>query len=102
VSTFRQDVEITLDGEVFKCRSKAVDFTNAETQLAATGITNVSEHPMALRFRWAYCVFRRSHPEHPAAEAFGRFVEALDDLREEALLEGASPLDPTHAADSDG
>ena len=100
MSTFQQDVEVTLDGEVFKCRSKAIDFTNAERQLVRDG-GNVEKDQMALRFRIAYCVFRRHYPEHPAARAYGVFIDVLDDIREEALQggddddEGGDPMDPT-------
>jgi hypothetical protein len=100
VSTFRQNMVITVDGEDFKCQSKAIDFTNAEQQLARDGGT-VEKNAMALRFRIAYCVFRRCHPDEPAARAFNLFLEVLDDIQEEAQLEGVSPLDPTPSADSD-
>ena len=97
MSTFQQDIEVTLDGEVFKCRSKAIDFTNAERQLTRDG-GDVQKDPLALRFRIAYCVFRRNYPEHPGARAFGVFVDVLDDIAEEQLLEDrddGDPLDPT-------
>jgi hypothetical protein len=103
VSTFRQDIEITLDGEVFKVRSRAVDFVNAERALARDG-GKVDTDQISMRFRIAYTVFRRSEPEHPAARAFGVFLDVLDDIREESLLDGddeaANPLDPTRPVDS--
>jgi hypothetical protein len=100
VSTFRQEMLITVDGVPYKCLSKAVDFTNAESALARDGGT-VEKNAMALRFRIAYAVFRRNHPDNDAAHAFGTFLELLDDIQEEQNLEdGGSPLDPTPSADS--
>ena len=86
MSTFQQEIEITLDGEVFKCRSKAIDFTNAERQLTRDG-GEVQKDQMGLRFRIAYCVFRRNYPDHPAARAFGIFLDVLDDIQEESTLD---------------
>jgi hypothetical protein len=99
VSTFRQEIQVTLDGELFKCQSKAIDFTNAEQQLAHDG-GKVEANQIMLRFRIAYCVFRRNHPDHPAARAFGIFLDDLDDIKEEAQLEGAG-VDPTPLAVGD-
>jgi len=94
-------MEITVDGEMFKCQSRAVDFTNAERQLVHDG-GKVDTDAMSLRFRIAYCVFRRNYPDHPAARAYGLFLDVLDDIQEEALrdAEAGSPLDPTRPADS--
>jgi hypothetical protein len=105
VSTFQQEMEVTLDGEVFKCRTKAVDFTNAERQLVREG-GEVTKDQMQLRFRIAHCAFRRNYPDHPA-KSFAVFLDTLDDLKEESMLEGegdgdGDPLDPTPGAESDG
>jgi hypothetical protein len=102
VSTFRKDIEVTLDGEVFKCQTRAIDYTNAERQLVHDG-GKVAEADIALRFRIAYCVFRRDYPEHPAAKAYGVFLDVLDDINEtpDDADEG-DPLDPTPWADTGG
>jgi hypothetical protein len=105
VSTFQQDIEVTLDGEVFKCRSKAIDFTNAERQVNRDG-GQVDKDALSLRFRIAYCVFKRNHPEDPHARAYGLFLDDLDDIKEERLLDGddgdedGDRLDPTRAVGS--
>jgi hypothetical protein len=103
VSTFQQDIEVTVGGEVFKCRSKAIDFTNAERQLTRDG-GEVAKDQMALRFRIAYCVLRRNYPDTPYGSSFGVFLDNLDDIREESLREGdeGDPLDPTPEAGLDG
>jgi hypothetical protein len=96
VSTFRQDIEVTCDGEVFKCQSKAIDFTNAERALVRDG-GQVDKDQMALRFRIAYTVLRRCHPESPYSSAYGVFLDALDDIHEEGMNDGdeGDPMDPT-------
>lgn len=102
MSTFRADIEVVLDGEVFKCRTKAVDYTNAERALVRDG-GKVDADQMALRFRIAYSVFKRCEPEHPAARAYGVFLDVLDEIVEEPNRrdEEGDPLDPTHPAGLD-
>lgn len=101
MSTFRQDVEITLDGEVFKCQTRAVDYTNAERQLVRAG-GKVDTDQLSLRFRIAYTVFRRCYPDHPAARSYDVFLDILDDLKDEPDADEGDPMDPTHPAGSDG
>ena len=102
MSTFRQLIEVTLDGDVFKCQSRALDFANAERALVRDG-GEVGKDQIALRFRIAYTVFRRAYPDHPGASSYGVFVDVLDDIREEAMRddddEGVDPMDPTPAAE---
>lgn len=102
MSTFQQEVEVTLDGEVFKCTSKAIDFVNAERALVRDG-GDVTKDQMALRFRIAYTVFKRNHPDQPGARAYGVFLDMLDDIREESMQDDTDegdPLDPTPAVGS--
>jgi hypothetical protein len=96
VSTFRQEIQVTLDGEVFKCMTRALDFTNAERQLVRDG-GQVDKDQMALRFRIAYVVFRRTHPDQSYASAYGVFLDALDDIHEEGMNDDdeGDPMDPT-------
>jgi hypothetical protein len=93
-------MEIVLDGEVFKCRTKAVDHTTAEVMSAKDGGT-IETRPVAHGFRVAYATFRRCHPEHDLAHSFPRFLDALDEMRslEEGTEDEPDPLDPTHQAD---
>jgi hypothetical protein len=99
MSTFRQEWQITLDDEIFKCQSRAIDWTNAEQAIAREG--GGVERPVALQFRIAFSMFRRDHPEHPASRAFGPFMEIVDEVKQEAREDAGDPLDPTHLADSD-
>jgi hypothetical protein len=99
VSTFQQEIEVVLDGEVFKCRTKAIDWTNAERQLVRDG-GEVAKDTMALRFRLAYVTFKRCHPGESYASAFGVFLDALDDIVDEAQAEDGDPMDPTPLAES--
>jgi hypothetical protein len=102
VSTFRQEIWVTLDGEVVKCQSKAIDITNAEQAFARDG-GQIEKNPTMFRFRIAYTVLKRTHPEHPAAGSYGVFLDMLDEIEEEALRDAdeGDPLDPTRAAGSD-
>ena len=102
MSTFQQDIEVTCDGEVFKCRSKAIDFVNAERALVRDG-GDVGRDQMALRFRIAYTVLRRCHPETRYSSAYGVYLDALEDIHEEAMGGGddeGDPMDPTPEAGS--
>jgi hypothetical protein len=94
-------MEIVLDGESFKCRTKAVDHTTAEVMSAKDGGT-METRPAAHGFRVAYAVFRRCNPESDYAHSFARFMDALDEMRDlEAGPDEPDPLDPTHPADGD-
>lgn len=101
MSTFRNEIEVELDGEVFKAKTRAIDYTNAEQQISKEG-HDVTQTPVALRFRVAWLAFRRAFPDDDRAKAFGRFMDALDDISEEADRDGMDPLDPTQTADSEG
>jgi hypothetical protein len=105
MSSFRNEMEIVLDGEPYKARSRAIDFTNAEIQVSKEGGPGVMEQPMALRFRVAFLAFRRSYPDHDLARSYGRFMDALDDITDEAerdAADGVDALDPIQPVDSDG
>ena len=105
MSTFRKEIIVTVDGEPLKCETRAVDYTNAERQLAADG-GSVDKHAMALRFRIAYVVARRCYPGHPHLGAYGTFIDLLDDIEEDpdGLDDdgGINALDPTPAAGTGG
>ena len=90
-----------LDGETFKVRTRAADLTRAEVQVSADKGGAVTDRPMALRFRMLFVAFGRNYPDHELGQNYGRFIEALDDVTEEADLAGVSPMDPTPPADSD-
>jgi|SRR6516162_3733289 hypothetical protein len=105
MSTFRQDMEVVLDGEVFKCQTRAVDHTAAEVLTAKDGGT-IETRPVSHGFRIAFAAFRRCHPENDLSRSFGRFLEVLDEIRQEGAPtddEGVElepdALDPTHMAD---
>jgi hypothetical protein len=102
MSTFRTEMEIVLDGEVFKCRTSALDHTNAELMTAKDG-GNIETRQVSQGFHVAYCTFRRCHPEAELSRSYGRFIEVLDEVRNLEEAEGAedepNPLDPTPPAD---
>jgi hypothetical protein len=98
VSSFRREIVVTVDGVDYKCQTKAIDYTNAEVSLARDGGT-VEKNAMALRFRIAFAVFRRCHPDEPTARSFPVFLDVLDDIDETPDdLEDGDPLDPTPLA----
>lgn len=107
MSTFRRDVVITLEGEPYKCQTRAVDHTAAEVLTVARGEAP-DRNQISHGFRVAFQTFRRTHPEHEYAASFGRFLDALDDVEglepEDAGGEALEPdpLDPTRPAVSDG
>jgi len=98
------EVDLTLSGETFRIRTNAGDQLRAERALGA----NPQEHPMEQVYHVWYAAFRRKYPDHPAAKAFGRFVddlEATEDVPDEDDLDAtdeAGPLAiPTLEAGSD-
>jgi hypothetical protein len=68
------DVDLTLDGEVFRARTNAGDQLSAERAVGE----NPQNKPMDQMYHVYYFAFRRRHPDHPCAKAYGRFVEALE------------------------
>jgi hypothetical protein len=106
VSTFKRDVVIILEGEPYKCQTKAVDHTAAEVLTVAKGEAP-DRNQISHGFRVAFQTFRRTHPEHELAGSYGRFLDALDDVEglepeaEAGELE-PDPLDPTRPAVTDG
>jgi len=49
-----------------------------------------------------YSAFKRRYPDHPAAKAFGTFVDQLEANEDVSEPDELDPLVPTRPADSDG
>ena len=96
MSTFRKELEVMLDGEPFKVRTNGSDQLRAELELGESPATR----PAAMGMRVAFVAFRRTYPDHPAARAFGSFVDVLDDISD--LDPQPDALDPTRPADTAG
>jgi hypothetical protein len=96
MSTFRKELEIVLDGEPFKVRTNGSDQLRGELELGESP----AARPAAMGMRVAFVAFRRTYPDHPAAKAFGTFVDVLDDIND--LDPGPDDLDPTRPADTAG
>jgi hypothetical protein len=99
-------VVIILEGEPYKCQTKAVDHTAAEVLTVAKGEAP-DKNQISHGFRVAFQTFRRTNPEHELAGSYGRFLDALDDVEGLEPEAGAGelepdPLDPTRPAVSDG
>jgi hypothetical protein len=95
---------IVLDGDEYPCISKAVDHTAAEVVLARDG-GSMEKTPVTAGFRVAFATFRRNYPDAELAGSFSRFLEALEDIRDDesddAGDEAPGMLDPIRPVDSD-
>ena len=94
--SFVNTVDLTVDGERLRIKTNAGDQLNAERGIGKSPM----DFPVELGMRVWYCAFKHGYPDHPAAKAFGRFVEALeggDELEPDG--EELDPMDPTRLAD---
>jgi hypothetical protein len=103
MSSYRRNLEIVLDGEPFKAKTRGDDMAHAERMAARDGFTIGTGAAIAVQQRAAFLAFRRAYPDHPLGKRFGEWIEVLDDLTDLDELEAeADPLDPIPPADSDG
>jgi hypothetical protein len=99
-------VVIILEGEPYKCQTRAVDHTAAEVLTVAKG-ESPEKNAIGHGFRVAFQTFRRTWPEHELAGSYGRFLDALDEVDGLEAEAGAGelepdPLDPIPPAVTDG
>jgi len=101
VPKFVLEVDLTVSGEVMRVRTNAGDQLRAERALGS----NPADHPMEQVYHVWYAAFKRRYPDHPAAKAFGTFVdclEATDDVDADSDEAAEGPLViPTLEAGSD-
>jgi hypothetical protein len=103
MSTYRRDMEVVLDGESFKIKTRGQDMANAERMAARDGFNIAEGGAVATQQRLAYIAFRRSNPSHGCALAFGDFIEHLDDINDLEVIDADTldELDPTQPGDTD-
>jgi hypothetical protein len=103
MSTYRRDMEVVLDGQCFKIKTRGQDLANAERMAARDGFNIADGGAVAVQQRLAYIAFRRANPSHALAHAFGDFIEQLDDINdlETDAADPEAELDPTPPAASD-
>jgi hypothetical protein len=104
MSTYRKTFEVILDGEAFKVHTNGQDMANAERMAARDGYQVGDGGAIATQQRLAYIGFRRAHPGHGLAHAFGDFVGVLDDITDlDAVADSSEAgLDPIRPAGTDG
>jgi hypothetical protein len=102
VSTFRRDVTVTLDGEPFKCQTRAADQMAAEVMIVKAEGASPQDRPISMGFRVSYQAFKRCHPDHELAGSFTRWLDVLDEIEGLEELDGGAGddeapgmLDPT-------
>ena len=101
MSTFRQDMTVTLDGEPYKVQTCAADNMDAEIAVAKGGGT-IESRQFTMAVRIAFSAFKRTYPDHPLSASFSGFHRVLDDIDRPESEHGEPDLmDPTQLAAGD-
>jgi hypothetical protein len=100
VSTFRRQMEVTLDGEPFKVTTMSKDHLRAEEAIGREKLP-LESASLHLQIRVAFFSFQRCHPEHPMARNWNGFCEVFDDITDLEAEEEGSVMDPTQMVESE-
>lgn len=100
MSTFRRQLEVTLDGEPFKVTTMSKDHLRAEEAIGREKLS-VDSAALHLQIRVAFFAFQRCHPDHSLARNWGGFCEVFDDITDLEEESTGSLMDPTQLAESE-
>lgn len=99
MSTFRRQMEVTLDGEPFKVTTMSKDHLRAEEAIGREKLS-VDAAALHLQIRVAFYAFGRCYPEHTLARNWGGFCEVFDDITD-LEEEASNVMDPTQLVESE-